>query len=109
MLCFTNITSEYGKFDLPDICISAAYNTNIGIIVMEYQVTGLSILPAYIGTIAMLHGCSSAMSDDIAAAGLIIEHPIHKAGAVQPVRAVCTDGGAARRYDVSAGRKSPNG
>ena len=40
------------------------------------------------------------MADDIAAAGLIVKHPIHKTAAIQSVGAVSSGGGAACRSDL---------
>ena len=60
------------------VCVPAANDTHMGIIRVEYQVTGLCVHPRNIGAIAVLCGGSSAVADDIAAAGLIVEHPIHK-------------------------------
>lgn len=48
----------------------------MGIIRVEHQVTGLCVRPRNIGAIAVLCGGSSAVSDDIAAARLIVENPI---------------------------------
>ena len=50
----------------------------MGIIRVEHQVTGLCVRPRNIGAIAVLHGGSTAVADDIAAARLIEENPIHK-------------------------------
>ena len=60
------------------VCVPAANDAHMGIIRVEYQVTGLGVRPRNIGAIAVLHGGSSAVADDIAAARLIVEHPIHK-------------------------------
>ena len=45
----------------------------MGIIRVEHQVTGLCVRPRNIGAIAVLHGGSTAVADDIAAARLIEE------------------------------------
>ena len=49
---------------------------------LKVRLTGPSILPTDISTIAVLHGGSTAVADDIAAARLIVEHPIDKATAI---------------------------
>ena len=72
----------------------------MGIIRVEHQVTGLCVRPRNIGAIAVLHGGSTAVADDIAAARLIEENPIHKAAAIQSVGAVGPRGGAACRSDL---------
>ena len=59
-------------------CVPAANDAHMGIIRVEYQVTGLCVRPRNIGAIAVLHGGASAVADNIAAAGLIVENPIHK-------------------------------
>ena len=82
------------------VCVSAANNTHMGIIRVKHQVAGLSVLPTDIGTIAVLHGSSSTVADDVAAAGLIVEHPINESRTVQPVGAIGSRGGAARRCDL---------
>ena len=64
------------------VCAPAANDAHMGIIRVEYQVTGLCVRPRNIGAIAVLCGGSSAVADDIAAAGLIVEHPIHKTAAI---------------------------
>lgn len=58
--------------------VPSADNTHMGIIWIEHQVTGLGVRPRNIGTIAMLHRGPAAVADDIAAARLIEENPIHK-------------------------------
>ena len=58
--------------------IFAPDNAHMGIIRVEHQVTRLCVRPRNVGTIAVLHGGSTAVADDIAAARLIVEHPIHK-------------------------------
>ena len=60
------------------VLVNPTHDAHMGIIRVEYQVTGLGVRPRNIGAIAVLHGGSSAMADDIAAARLIVEHPIHK-------------------------------
>ena len=49
------------------VCVSAANNTHMGIIWVKRQVAGLSVLPTDISTIAVLHGSSSAVANDVAA------------------------------------------
>lgn len=60
------------------VCVPAANDAHMGIIRVEHQVTGLCVRPRNIGAIAVLHGGSTAVADDIAAARLIVEHPIDK-------------------------------
>lgn len=72
----------------------------MGIIRVEHQVTGLCVRPRNIGAIAVLCGGSSAVSDDIAAARLIVENPIDESTAIRPVGTVGPRGGAACRSDL---------
>ena len=60
------------------VCVPAANDAHMGIIRIEHQVTELCVRPRNIGTMAVLHGGPAAVADDIAAAGLIVENPIHK-------------------------------
>lgn len=82
------------------VLVNPTHDAHMGIIRVEYQVTGLGVRPRNIGAIAVLHGGSSAVADDIAAARLIVEHPIHKTTAIQPVGAIGPGSGAARRRDL---------
>ena len=82
------------------VCVPAANDAHMGIIRVEHQVTGLCVCPRNIGAIAVLHGGPAAMTDNIAAARLIEENPIHKAAAIQSVGAVGPRGGAACRRDL---------
>ena len=58
------------------VCVPAANDAHMGIIRVEYQVTGLCVRPRNIGAIAVLCGGSSAMTDNVAATRGIVEHPI---------------------------------
>ena len=75
-------------------------DANMRIVRVKYQVTGPGVLPAYISTIAVLHGGPATMSDDIFTTGDIVKHPIDKSRAVQPVGPVGAGGGTARRRDL---------
>ena len=82
------------------VCVPAANDAHMGIIRVEYQVTGLCVRPRNIGAIAVLCGGSAAVADDIAAARLIVEHPIHKPAAIQSVGPVGPRGGTACRRAI---------
>ena len=56
--------------------IPSTNDANMRIIRVKYQVTGPGVLPAYVGAIAVLHGGSATMTDNVAATRGIVEHPI---------------------------------
>lgn len=58
--------------------ISATYDSHMLIIGIEHQIAGLGLIPRDGGTVGVLHVDTAAVADDIAAARLIVEHPIHK-------------------------------
>ena len=60
------------------IRVKAADDPHVNIIGVEYQVPRLGIRPRNRGTGTVLGGSPSPMADNIAAAALVIEHPIHK-------------------------------
>ena len=64
------------------VCVPAANDAHMGIIRIEHQVTRLGSRPQNIGAIRVLHRGPATMTDNIAAARLIVEHPIDKATAI---------------------------
>lgn len=60
------------------VYVPAADDAHMGVIGVKHQIARLSILPADIGAIAVLHGGSSAVANDVTAARGIVEHPINE-------------------------------
>lgn len=82
--------------DLNIACrITAADDTNMTVVRVEYQIAGLSLLPCDVLTIDMLGGNASAVTHNIGTTGNIVKYPIHKAGAIQTIRADRSCGRAA--------------
>ena len=77
--CNDHIVCAAGAVDHQQLSgfVSSTDDANMGIIRVKYQVTGLGILPAYVGAIAVLGGSSTAMPNHIASARLVVKYPIH--------------------------------
>lgn len=73
-----HIISTAGTVDHQQISVlvSAANNTDMGIVRVKHQVTGLGVRPRNISAIRVLHGGAAAMSDDVAAARGVVKGPI---------------------------------
>lgn len=60
-------------------------NPNMSVLRVKDQITDLCLRPGNAGTVAVLCHSATAMADDVLAVRGVVEHPVHKPGAVQAV------------------------
>ena len=64
------------------ILVPAAHDADMLILRVKYQVSRHGLVPGYSVAIGVLHHGPSYVADDILPAAHIVEHPIHKPGAI---------------------------
>ena len=103
--CDDHIVRTAGAVDDQQISIGvpSADDTDMGVTWVEHKVARQRLAPCDRRTIAVLTGRSTAMTDDIAAAGCVVKCPIGKTGAVKSEWAVSASGRAAVRNDLHRG------
>lgn len=79
----------------------------MGVICIEGQVSGLGLRLGNRRTVRVLGGGPATPAQNILAAGDVVENPVHKAGAIQPVGPVGAGGGVASRPHL--GKLAPTG
>ena len=62
--------------------ISATHDSHMLITRIEYQITGLGLIPRDGGTVGVLHVSSSAMAYDVLSISDIVKYPIDKSAAI---------------------------
>ena len=74
--------------------ISATHDPHMLITRIEYQITGLGLIPRDGGTVGVLHVSSAAVAYDVLSISDIVKYPIDKSAAVQSIGSICAGGGA---------------
>lgn len=102
---YNHVVGAAGTVDNLEVArlVAAADDADVGILRVENQVAGQGLLPGDGGAIGVLGVGSAAVADVVCAARGVVEHPIHKAGAVQAVGPVGAGGGAALGCDLGDG------
>lgn len=64
------------------VLVPACHNADVFIIRIKGEVADLCVLPADWRTVAMLHSCTPAVADNIAAVCCVVKSPVYHAGTV---------------------------
>ena len=65
--------------------VKSAHDPHMAVAGIKRQIAGNSLAPGDIRTVAVLRRCPAAVAYDVAAAADVIEHPVGKPAAIQPV------------------------
>ena len=101
--CYHHIVGTAGAVDHKQVAVRvpAAYNADVGVIRVKYEIAGKRFTPGDFRAIAVLHMRAAAVSDYIRSICGVIKHPVYETGAVQTIRAVSSGRRASLRRHFS--------
>ena len=97
-----HIVGAEGTVDNQNIAalVPAADDPNMGVLRVKDQITDLRLRPGNASTVAVLRHSATAMANDVLAVRGVVEHPVHKPGAVQAIGPVGACGAVPCRCDL---------